>query len=66
MTAPVRTLASAPPFIIRFGYKNFAQVENKRAANCSVCGIKIQDAGSTTSNFIRHLKTHPERKPRMS
>lgn len=22
------------------------------------CGIKIKDAGSTTSNFVRHLKTH--------
>ncbi|XP_013859738.1 zinc finger BED domain-containing protein 1 [Austrofundulus limnaeus] len=61
MAATARTHASVPPFIITFGYKNFAQVANRRAANCSVCGIKIQDTGSTTSNFIRHLKTHPER-----
>ncbi|KAL7389924.1 hypothetical protein ABVT39_011917 [Epinephelus coioides] len=54
--------AAAVPFVITFGYKNFKQDgTNKRSADCKVCSIKIKDAESTTSNFIRHLKTHLER-----
>lgn len=54
--------AAAVPFVIAFGYKNFKQDgTNKRSADCKVCSTRIKDAGSTTSNFIRHLKTHPDR-----
>ncbi len=59
------TMASTPvaavPFVITLGYNNFTQGPNKMIAKCNVCGIKIKDAGLTTSNFIRHLKTHPDR-----
>ncbi|XP_010795945.1 uncharacterized protein, partial [Notothenia coriiceps] len=54
---------AAVPLVIRFNYKNFEQNAggtNKRSTHCKVCNIKIKDAGATTSNFIRHLKTHPE------
>lgn len=39
--------------------KTFKQCPNKRRAKCNVCGIKIKDTGSPTSNFIRHLKNTP-------
>ncbi|KAL7381215.1 hypothetical protein ABVT39_002233 [Epinephelus coioides] len=62
MATATDTPAAAVPFVITFGYKNFRQDgTNKRSADCKVCGINIKDAGSTTSNFIRHLKTHPDR-----
>ncbi|KAK5617930.1 hypothetical protein CRENBAI_024641 [Crenichthys baileyi] len=66
MVASVSTHVSVPPFVITFGYKNFTQAANKRAANCIICDIKIQNAGSTTTNFICHLKSHPERKQHSS
>lgn len=50
------TPAAAVPFVITFGYDNFTQGPSKRITESNVCGIK-KDAGSTTSNFIRHLKT---------
>ncbi len=43
------------------GSNDFTLGPNKRIAKCNICGIKIKDAGSTTSNFIRHLKTHLDR-----
>jgi len=49
------------PFVVTFGHKVFTQTANKRMATCKVCGIRIHDAGSTTSSFIRHLKTHKDR-----
>ena len=52
---------AAAPFIIKFSYKNFKQDAGKRSTDCQVCDIRIKDAGATTSNFIRHLKTHLER-----
>ncbi|KAL7383777.1 hypothetical protein ABVT39_017213 [Epinephelus coioides] len=62
MATATDTPAAAVPFVITFGYKNFRQDgTNKRSADCKACGINIKDAGSTTSNFIRHLKTHPDR-----
>lgn len=50
------TPAAAVPFVITFGYDNFTQDPSKRITKSNVCGIK-KDAGSTTSNFIRQLKT---------
>ncbi len=55
------TPAAAVPFVKTFGYNNYTQGPNKRITKCSVCGIKIKDAVSTTSNVIRHLKMHPDR-----
>ena len=53
--------APAVPFVITFGYKNFKQDgTNKRSADSKV-STQIKDAGSTTWNFIRHLKTHQDR-----
>ena len=53
---------AAVPFVITFGYKNFKQDgTNKRSADFKVCSTRSKDAGSTTSNFIRLLKTHPDR-----
>lgn len=43
---------------IPYQYQAFTQTANKRVATCKECGIGINDAGSTTSNFIRHLKMH--------
>lgn len=51
----------AIPFVIAFAYKDFAQTSSKRTATCKECGVKINDAGSTTSNFLRHLRTHKNR-----
>ena len=61
-TMATGTPAAAAILLFTFGYKNFKQDGcNKRSADCKVCGIKIKDAGSTTSNLIRHLKTLPDR-----
>jgi hypothetical protein len=54
-------MASATPKVIAFGYKNYECSGNKRLANCGTCGVKISDGPQTTSSFVRHLKTHPER-----
>ncbi len=51
------TPAATVPFVIT--YNDFIQGPNKRITKCNICGIKIKDAGSTTSNFFKHLKTHP-------
>lgn len=40
------------PFIVTFGYNNFAHSGNKRTATCKLCGTRINDAGSTTWNLI--------------
>ena len=57
------TPAAAPvPFVITCGYKNLKQDGiNKRSPDCKVCSTQIKDAGSTMSNFIRHLKTYLDR-----
>ena len=46
--------------IIMYGYNAFPQTANMQTAVCKECGKKIQDCGSTTSNTIGHLKTHPK------
>lgn len=50
------TSVAADRFVITFGYNNFTQGPNKKIAKCKICGIPVKDSGSTTSNFIRHLK----------
>ena len=48
--------------MVAFGYREFTILAyNRRVATCRECGRQITDTGSTTSNFIRHLKTHPDR-----
>ncbi|XP_078126609.1 cytochrome P450 2K1-like isoform X3 [Sander vitreus] len=46
------------PFLISFAFNNFVNSGSNLTATCKVCGTKINEAGSTTSDFIRHLKTH--------
>lgn len=55
--------AAPPPRIVQFGFVDF-QVDiekKKRKAACKECGAKITDTTTTTSNFIRHYKTHKKR-----
>lgn len=52
------TTAAAEIFVINLGYNNFTQDPIKRIARSNYYGITIKDAVSTTSHFIRHLKTH--------
>ena len=61
LTMAASSLSGTVPYVVTFCYKAFTQTANKRTATCKVCGIRINDAGSTTSNFIRHLKTHKDR-----
>ncbi|KAG1935434.1 complement C1q-like protein [Pimephales promelas] len=43
--------------VVAFGFKNFLQQDGKRTALCKTCNVKI-DSQMTTSNFVRHLKSH--------
>ena len=56
-------MEAARPKIIKFGFKDYIVDENKkkRTAVCKVCSSKISDTIATTSNFIRHYKTHKKR-----
>lgn len=60
MSTRTRT-AVALLFVISFVCRSYTEDENKRIGKCSVCGMSTKDAGLTTSNFIRHLKIHPNR-----
>ncbi|KAG1924952.1 hypothetical protein F2P79_025850, partial [Pimephales promelas] len=44
--------------VVAFGFKNFLQQDGKRTALCKTCNVKIADSQMTTSNFVRHLKSH--------
>lgn len=48
------------PKVIAFGFKDFRVDNKKRIAVCKTCGRKINDVITTTSNFVRHLKSHKE------
>ncbi|XP_078126608.1 cytochrome P450 2K1-like isoform X2 [Sander vitreus] len=54
------------PFLISFAFNNFVNSGSNLTATCKVCGTKINEAGSTTSDFIRHLKTHLNSPPLQS
>lgn len=54
-------MSSSTPKVITFAYKNFESSVKRRSAQCRTCGEKINDGPQTTSNFTRHLKTHPEK-----
>ena len=60
LTMAAKSSSGTVPYVVTVGYKAFTQTANKQMATCKVCGIMINDAGSTTSNFIRHLKTHKD------
>ena len=49
------------PMIVKFAFKDFIVTSAKRSATCKICGVKITDGLQTTSNFVRHIKTHPDR-----
>lgn len=55
------TTATALPLVISFANRNYTQGTNLITARSKLHGMKIKDAGLTTSNFIRYLKTHPDR-----
>jgi hypothetical protein len=52
--------SSLLPKVISYGYKDFREEGDKRQASCKFCRAKISDVAGTTSNFVRHLKCHPE------
>ena len=56
-------MEAARPKIIQFGFKDYIVDDSKkrRTAVCKVCSSKISDTTTTTSNFIRHYKTHKKR-----
>ncbi|XP_004210748.1 uncharacterized protein LOC101239302 [Hydra vulgaris] len=50
----------AVPGIVNFGYTKLEKKKEKtRSARCKFCQALITDGVATTSNFIRHLETHP-------
>lgn len=51
----------AVPYVLSFGFLNVLDGISGRTATCKECGKTIKDTGTTTSNFIRHLRTHPQR-----
>ncbi|KAG1925443.1 hypothetical protein F2P79_025533, partial [Pimephales promelas] len=50
--------AGGIPRVVAFGFKNFSKQDGKRIALCKTCNVKIADSQTTTSNFVRHLKSH--------
>lgn len=58
------THRSGPPKSCAFYHYIWLQLlvhsGNKQTATRKVCSARINNAGSTTSNLIRHLKTHPD------
>ncbi|KAJ7341173.1 hypothetical protein JRQ81_004982 [Phrynocephalus forsythii] len=45
--------------ILTFGFTDVKKKTDKlRTAKCRFCGVLITDSMSTTSNFLRHIKTH--------
>ncbi|XP_020670837.3 uncharacterized protein LOC110091171 isoform X1 [Pogona vitticeps] len=45
--------------IVAFGFTDVKKkTEKLRTAKCRFCGVLITDGMSTTSNFLRHIKTH--------
>ena len=56
-------MEAARPKMIKFGFKDYIvdDGKKKRTAVCKVCSSKISDTTTTTSNFIRHYKTHKKR-----
>ena len=50
---------SVLPRIISFGFSDYKETVDRRTAMCKVCKAKVGDVCGT-SNFNRHLKTHPE------
>lgn len=52
---------SSTPRIIQFGYKNYHSDGKRRSAQCKTCLSSITDKEGTTSNFVRHLKTHEDK-----
>lgn len=58
------TMAAASPTaprVISFAYKNFHSDGKRRSAQCKTCSTIISDKEGTTSNFVRHLKTHDDK-----
>ena len=56
--------SSSVPRIVAYAYKEFVHQKPSglRTAVCMTCDKKVSEKGSTTSNFIRHVKAfHPER-----
>ncbi len=54
-------MAANTPKVVSFGFKNYEFNAEKRTAKCKTCDTKISDGPQTTSNFVRHLKTHKDR-----
>ena len=48
--------------IVEFAYKDHKRTDGRREAECKICSKVISERGSTTSNFLRHVKSaHPKR-----
>lgn len=55
-------MASPNTPVIAFGYHNYRSIridgKVKTLAICNTCSKEIKGSGSTSSNFIGHLKRH--------
>ena len=55
-----RMASNLVPRVISYGFKNYSESVDKRTADCRFCKTKVTEVTRTTSNFVRHLKTHHE------
>ena len=58
MAAAPQRVSACTPQIVQFGYKNYNTDGKQRSAECKFCSHSIKDKEGTTSNFVRHIKTH--------
>ena len=49
------TTAAALPFLLSLAC-SVAKMQTTKSPNATLCVMNTEDAGSTTSNFLRHLK----------